>query len=260
MIRPSGSLTEEGEMLCISPSSQTFSEVFGVTMHKPRWGVTGHIVPGSLLFFLLSLLLPSGVTGADPYRPLSKIRVLSEYAAANASQPPRNEIWAVNSEEPVDDGWELRFFLNEGESGKALCRVQLLPHANGRNIKYQVPGMKERAYEDIMILSDFPAPCDVLPVNPDAEDRIYTQRRTAGGARFVTQYRAVRENVALGEALEKGWIKEVVPIQSPLMMISILDDRGRTVVRQLWPQGGEWWLYEENDSRRSWLIGSGVNQ
>ena len=225
-------------------------------MHKPRWGVTGHIIPGSLLFFLLFSLLPSGLAGADPYRPLSEIRILTEYVAANASQPPRNEIWVVNLEEGVDHGWELRFFLNKGESGRPICTVTLLPHANGRNITFQAQGMEGRAYEDIMILSNFPAPCDVLPVKPDAEDRIYTQRRSAGGARFIARYRAVRRDVALGEALDEGWIKEGVQIQTPLTMISILDDQERTVVKQLWPKGGDWWLYEENNVRRSWLISS----
>jgi len=227
-------------------------------MLRPRWGVTGHIIPGSLLFFLLSLFLPSGVAGADPYRPLSEIRILTEYVAANASEPPRNEIWAVNLEERVDHGWALRFFLNEGESGRAICKVTLVPRAGGRNIKFQVSGMEEGAYEEILVLSNFPAPCDVLPVEPDAEDRIYTQRRSAGGARFIARYRAVREDVAPEEAQDKGWIKEGVQIQAPLTMISILDDQGRMVVKQLWPQGGDWWLYEENDVRRSWLLGSDI--
>jgi hypothetical protein len=225
-------------------------------MLKTRWGVTGHIIPGSLLFFLLFPLLLSGLASADPYRPLSEIRILTEYVVANASQPPRNEIWAVTLQEGVDHGWELRFFLNEGESGRAICTVTLLPHANGRNIKHRAPGMEERAYEDIMILSNFPAPCDVLPVKSDAEDRIYTQRRSAGGARFIARYRAVRGDVALEEALDKGWIKEGIRIQTPLTMISILDDQERTVVKQLWPKGGDWWLYEENNVRRSWLISS----
>jgi hypothetical protein len=64
--------------------------------------------------------------------------------------------------------------------------------------------------------------------------------------------------VAPEDALEKGWIREGLQIQSPLTMISVLDDDGRVVVRQLWPQGAEWWLYEENDVRRSWLLGSDI--
>jgi hypothetical protein len=245
----------------ISPSPQIFSgvifsSVFEVTMLRPRRGVTGHVIPGSLLFFLLSILLPSGTAGADPYRPLSEIRISTEYTAADASRPPRKEVWAVNPEEREDLGWALRFFLNEGESGREICKVTLVPYAGGRNIIFRAQGMEERAYEDIVILSNFPAPCDVLPVEPDAGDRIYTQRRSAGGARFVARYRAVREDVAFGEALDKGWIKEGVQIQGPLTMISILDDQGHIVVKQLWSQGGDWWLYEENDVRRSWLIGS----
>jgi hypothetical protein len=205
------------------------------------------------------MLLSTRAVGTEPYRVSTQIRILTEYVPADASRPPRKEIWAVNLEERVDLGWELRFFLKEGESGRAICRVTLLPHAKSRNIEFRAPGMKEGTYEDIMVLSNFPAPCDVLPVEPDAEDRIYTQRRSAGGARFIARYRTVREDVVFGEALDKGWIKGDVRIQAPLTMISILDDQGQIVVKQLWPQGGDWWLYEENDVRRSWLISPDIN-
>jgi len=229
-------------------------------MLRPRWGVAGREIPGPLLFFLLlTLLSASHGVAAEPYRVSAEILILSEYAASNASLPPRTEIWRVDSEEETDHGWGLRFFLGEGDSGAAICKVTLSRGTSGGDIGFQAPGVGEGAYEDIMVLSNFPAPCDVLPVEPDAEDRTYTQRRAAGGARFATQYRVVREDVAPEEALEKGWIKEGVQIQSPLTMISVSDDQGRMVVRQLWPQGGDWWLYEENDYRRSWLINSKIS-
>lgn len=228
-------------------------------MVRSIWGVTGHRIPGSLLFFLLFSLWPSGVAGADPYRLLSEIRILTEYVAANSPQSPHTEIWVVNLEERMDHDWELRFFLSEGESGESICKVTLFPQASGRSIRFRAPGMEEGIFEDMMVLSNFPAPCDVLPVEPDAEDRIYTQRRSAGGARFIARYRAVREGVAPEEALEKGWIKMGAQIQTPLTMVSILDDQGRMVVKQLWPKGGDWWLYEESDFRRSWLISSEID-
>jgi hypothetical protein len=37
-------------------------------------------------------------------------------------------------------------------------------------------------------------------------------------------------------------------------MVTVTDEKGRLVVRQLWPAAGAWWLYEETPLRRSWLI------
>jgi hypothetical protein len=37
-------------------------------------------------------------------------------------------------------------------------------------------------------------------------------------------------------------------------MVTVTDEKGRLVVRQLWPAGGAWWIYEETPLRRSWLI------
>jgi hypothetical protein len=222
--------------------------------------VAGHEFPGSLLFFLLVALFSAfRVSAAEPYHVSAEIRILSEYAAEKAPLPPSTEIWRVGLMQKTDHAWGLSFFLDEGASGSAICKVTLSPGTVGRNIEFQAPGMEEGTFEDIMILSNFPAPCDVLPVKTNAEDRVYTQRRSAGGARFMTQYRIVRKEVAPEEAMKKGWIKEELPIQAPLTMISVVDDRGRVVVKQLWPRNGEWWLYEENDYRRSWLINAEIS-
>jgi hypothetical protein len=37
-------------------------------------------------------------------------------------------------------------------------------------------------------------------------------------------------------------------------MVAVSDEKGRPVVKQLWPAGGSWWLYEETPLRRSWLV------
>ena len=67
--------------------------------------------------------------------------------------------------------------------------------------------------------------------------------------------RTVRE-IPLEQALSEGFIRDEVKGlvgERPLHMIEVGKD-GSVIVRQLWARGLAWWVYEESEFRKSWLL------
>ena len=107
----------------------------------------------------------------------------------------------------------------------------------------------------ILLVPGFPAPCDVLPVGAqDSGSGVYEEKSEAGGRVFSKSYRVSFAAVSVGEAKSMGWIRAEDPGKAGLIMVAVTDEKGRPVVKQLWPADGSWWLYEETPLRRSWLI------
>ena len=106
----------------------------------------------------------------------------------------------------------------------------------------------------ILLVPGFPAPCDVLPVGAQDSGTLYEEKAEAGGRVFSQRYRVSSAAVNIGEAKTMGWIRAEDPGRAGLVMVSVSDEQGRPVVKQLWPADGSWWLYEETPVRRSWLV------
>jgi hypothetical protein len=114
---------------------------------------------------------------------------------------------------------------------------------------------EKRSRTGLLLAPGFPAPCDVLPVGPGVDSgAAYEERSEAGGRVFSRTYRVFFHSFTVGEAKANGWIREEAPGIPGLMMITVTGEKGRPVVKQLWPAEGSWWLYEETPVRRSWLI------
>ncbi len=74
---------------------------------------------------------------------------------------------------------------------------------------------------------------------------VYEEKAEAGGRVFSRRYRVSSAAVNIDEAKTMGWIRVEDPGRAGLVMVSVTDEQGRPVVKQLWPADGSWWLYEE---------------
>lgn len=113
---------------------------------------------------------------------------------------------------------------------------------------------QKKSGEAILLLPGFPAPCDVLPVGRDDRGSAYAERIEAGGRVFSKSYRVSFTAFSIADAEAMNWIRVQDPGRTGLIMVTVTDERGRPVLKQLWPADGSWWLYEETPLRRSWLI------
>lgn len=210
----------------------------------------------ALLPAVIGLLMFAGECRAFPYRPAAALSIVSEYTAFRDSAPPHTQVWKVVPEVGSDGASILRFFLEASAKAVTLCELRIPPPGAAGEIQWQGMGKtgQKKSGAGMLLLPGFPAPCDVLPVGRQESDAVYVERSEAGGRVFSRSYRVSFTAFSVGEAKAMGWIRVDDPGKAGLIMVAVTDEKGRPVVKQLWPADGSWWLYEETPLRRSWLI------
>jgi len=209
-----------------------------------------------ILLLVIGLLAFAGECRAFPYRPAAALSIQSEYSAFNDSAPPHTQVWKVVPEAASDGAAILRFFLEASAEAVILCELRLPFPAGAGEIRWEGMGKsgQKKSGAGILLAPGFPAPCDILPVGMQDSDGVYEERVEAGGRMFLKSYRVSFDIVSVGEARAMGWIRVDDPGAAGLTMVTVIDEKGRPVVKQLWPDDGSWWLYEETPLRRSWLL------
>ena len=211
---------------------------------------------GSVLLAVIGLLMLADECRAFPYRPVAALSILSEYAAFNDSAPRHTQVWKVVPEVGSDGASILRFFLEASAETIPVCEIGIPSPGTAGEIRWKGTGKsgQKNSSAGILLLPGFPAPCDVLPVGPGDRGGAYEERIEAGGRVFSKSYRVSFVAFDVADAKAMSWIRVEDPGKAGLIMVTVTDEKGRLVVKQLWPADGSWWLYEETPLRRSWLI------
>ena len=211
---------------------------------------------GAVLLALIGLLMLADECRAFPYRPAAAVSLLSEYAASKDSAPPHTQVWKVVPEIGPDGASILRFFLEASAEAVPVCELRLPSPGAAGEIRWEGMGEsgQKKSGAGILLVPGFPAPCDVLPVGQGDRDGAYGERIEAGGRVFSKSYRVSFAAFNVADAKAMDWIRVEDPGKAGLIMVTVTDEKGRPVVKQLWPADGSWWLYEETPLRRSWLI------
>lgn len=213
---------------------------------------------GAMLMAMIGLLTFAADGRAFSYRPAAALSILSEYGASDDSAPRHTQVWKVAPEAGPDGAVTLRFFPEAIAGADALCVLKLPPPGTAGAIRWEGVGIsgEKRSDTGLLLVPGFPAPCDILPAGETPEGRVYQEKSEAGGRVFIRRYRLFTQPSSAGEAKAMGWIRAEAEktVRSALSMVTVTDEKGRLVVRQLWPADGAWWLYEETPLRRSWLI------
>jgi len=211
---------------------------------------------GAVLLALIGLMMLADECRAFPYRPAAAVSILSEYAASKDSAPRHTQAWKVVPEVSPDGESILRFFLEASAEAVPVCELRLPAPGAAGEIRWEGMGEsgQKKSGAGILLVPGFPAPCDVLPVGQGDGVREYEERTEAGGRVFSKIYRVSFAAFGVAEAKAAGWIRTEAPGKAGLIMVAVTDEKGRPVVKQLWPVDGSWWFYEETPLRRSWFI------
>jgi hypothetical protein len=209
----------------------------------------------SIVLGIIGLLMLAAECPAFPYRPAAALSIVSEYTALSSARP-HSQVWKVVPETGPDGATLLRFFLEASSEAVVLCELRLPPPGATGGIQWTGAGKsgQKKSNAGILLVPGFPAPCDVLPVDALDNGKVYEEKAEAGGRVFSKSYRVSVVPLSIGEAKAAGWIRVENRGGEGLIMVSVADEAGRLVVKQLWPADGSWWLYEETPLRRSWLV------
>jgi hypothetical protein len=203
---------------------------------------------------LSAFVLFSAKAWAFSYRPEASLRIYSEYKSPHEWAPVRSRVWKMEPQIASDGDYLLHFSQESHQSESSpLCTVRI--HVDSGDIEWQgIGGKRRKTGHGLLIHPGFPAPCDILPVEEQDHTETYEERREAGGRTFVRTFSVSYMDVSREEARESGWLGEGDGEPEALQMITVVDKKDRVVVKQLWPLGGTWWIYEETPFRRSWII------
>jgi len=208
---------------------------------------------------LISLCIISfGFAALVSAEPDSEFAILSKYRPIDNSNLPTERIWVITTRRGVARTTVVRFLL-QGKRTDEIFGELTTSDDSGTTTPTRWRAMNHDRFQEgvgkFLVMPGYPVPCDVLPRYSERRKEVYQQRREAGGQVFVKNYHLERETVPIEHALSQGWITdEGTHNRRALQLITVLDDRGRLVVRQLWPEGAAWWVYEETPFRQSWLV------
>ncbi len=208
---------------------------------------TKRILTSAVLMLTLFLILTPQVFS---FPPENAFKIVSENLNSDNRKTVYTRQWEVVPEAASDGTHILKFF---SESSTPVCTITI---SLSGAIIWQETGqsLTKSVKNGLLITPGFPVPCDILPVNQKETEKIYKDKFKAGGRIFNKSYRVIRENVSLEKAKKNGWLEMNSSESDKIYMITVTDQKGGLVVKQLWPEQGNWWIYEETPYRRSRLI------
>jgi hypothetical protein len=211
----------------------------------------------SIFIFSFVFFLAVQATLFLPETHAAQLAVLSEYQGAGGDESFSSRRWAVTIEDREDATRSIRFYVHQSRAGYPICEITVTPEEDGAAITWQGKrkGRDKTTSNGLMVLPGYPAPCDMLPSNQAGAQRSFQERAAADKRVFVKQYHLSYQDVSRAEAIEQGWLKAGSGHYPAFHMRTVVDDQENLVVRQLWPEDGSWWVYEETRFRRSWLVG-----
>ena len=212
----------------------------------------------SLLIVFFSFVLLGGFFGgtAFPQPSTTEFTLVSEYKPAENKQTFPLRRWLVRVAHSPDGVQTVEFYLHRSRTKAPICALTVNPPERGGIIQWQgLQGKRTKTSANgILIIPGHPAPCDLLPPEHDDQKPTFEERESAGERVFVKQYRISYRSVAKDEAVNEKWLKNAAGDHSSFQLRTVVDEQGALVVRQLWPEGAPWWVYEETPLRRSWLV------
>ena len=202
------------------------------------------------LIFSCIVLLPTYASTA-----VFPITICSVYLDSRTGQWGKKVRWAFTeiSEGGVQvtrEGSEDPVVLLEYDQGGRLQRVEKRIGWGDKKLR-----VIEIALAPIVLSEGFPVPYDNLAPHDDTITEAVI-RKQAGGVTF--SYKVTREirDISLDEAMAENMVDEQMPgnLTGKGLRLITVRKGDSLLVRQLWPGGALWWVYEETPLRRSWLV------
>lgn len=210
----------------------------------------------SILLLLLILISPHKLLLAKPYSPTSPIVIKTQILEGliDARKRPVTMTYTATCETGPTMRPTLAWHLGPDSSGEVLARITI--DAERLHIQKKNSPRGESINGVIYLADGYPVPIDILPVNQEAAVQKYNMEQQGGNRVFLTPYTVSITPISVAAAVEKGWVnaQDFQAVEVSFHLVSAKKASGKIAARQLWPEDGEWWVYEETPFRRSWRL------
>lgn len=210
-------------------------------------------------FFVYSIplmFLSSGVgtAAASPYFPQHPVKIETQLFSEANNTTISTSVYHVAVSNDMHAEKELVFFKNRLADGKSLCRIKL-NHDGTLSLKKTSKSKYVPILSDVYLLPGFPLPIDILPVESQKDSIAIHQVKTLSGQRtFLSTVTVSIEEVTVDDIDHKLWLKISLPSNTKLLIYTAKNSKNNILSTQVWPESGDWWIYEETPFRRSWLL------
>lgn len=204
----------------------------------------------TVLFFLLY----SFPLQAEPYRPLQSLLIETELqSTGNGSAQDQTIKYRVDLDTTTPKAQLLNFYAADSRE-QILCRFTF--HEDGSTTWQKTTNsLPQDIQQPILVNPGFPLPVDILPVATQSElEQVYEVQTSSGGRTFKNSYTVTITEVDFDVVLEKGWLRVMRTPDTEFRLFTVSNAQEKILAKQLWPVGGDWWLYEESPFRKSWRI------
>jgi hypothetical protein len=208
------------------------------------------------LSLFLACLTYGLCASAEPYFIDREIEVLTVYSNDPDNTTPKKEEWRIIPVETGNNSVTLEFCSKRKQNSAAICRVSIQRNHPQNTISWQGIGNSQQlsGEEGFLIIPGYPAPCDILPVSQKEKNKNYIIRNMVGGQIFVDQYEVSVDSISVETARQNGWIDSGKADPEKIVQVTVRNEKKETVLIQLWPVNGVWWIYEETPHRKSWAL------
>lgn len=206
----------------------------------------------AILLLLFSLVVPESLR-AEPYFPSQPLLILTQMQSIESGDAGDQTRQYTVASMPDASGVQFLNFSSPS-SNQLFCRISF--HNDG-SLSWQktANSLPQALSQTIFLQPGFPLPVDILPVakQPEAK-KIYAIQTNSGGRAFKASYTVEKTEINIDTVRKNDWLKMNIPSDAALQLFTVTDAKQQVISIQLWPEQGEWWLYEETPFRKSWRI------
>jgi len=210
------------------------------------------IVIYSLVITLLHLYLTKFVY-AFPYHPATRVIIETEGLFKDAENLSTKQY--IIQTNVVNNKQETVFTASAGPGTHASISLIKFSDTIPVEIQKDMHSPGHIIKDTLYFATGYPVPLDILPITQDTPIKEYERIRSAGGRTFKQTITVNITPLTIEEAQDRGWLRISPPHSpTPLYLFTATTPGDKLLSRQLWPENGDWWLYEETPFRRSWRI------
>jgi len=213
-----------------------------------------------ILIWVLSFGGIASAFAKTPFLPTAKIQIKALYGQGTVPGMGSDQTWTVQC---LLDQNAVTWTYKRGDDA-LFCTVTAdtgsqpapfkLSDKQGRMLESSLGGM--------LPMADFAAPCQIFNLESLDKGGSFKIVRLAGGRRFLTSLTYTCETVDYETALENGWILADASGYDPeqgLVMVTLTNTSTKiTLIRQLWQENADWWLYQETSIGQFWRQSGGM--